>query len=193
MKAGAEATVAARGVTGAAATEMVAVVVAEAEVTAAETTLKAKPRAIPEIMITTVTATVMAVAVAAKEAAANAAAVTVVAATAEEATKAEVNVAETVLKAKLRAIPEIMITKAAIAEAQMLLMAAGPLQMTMMTIISRSYRLHQPLPHNRPLHRLKDWFQVDLNFRETARLAANLCLPARRERRSIGGGNSGRG
>jgi hypothetical protein len=146
----------------------------------------------------TTTATVMVVAAAAKEAAANAAVVTAavvtaVAAIAGEATEAEVIAAETTLKAKPRAILEIMTTMAAITEAQMLLMVAGRHQMTMTPTISRNNRLHQPLPHNRPLHRLKDWFQVDLSFRETARLAANLCLPARRERRSSGGGNSGRG
>jgi hypothetical protein len=79
---------------------------------------------------TTATVMAMAVAAAAKEAAANAAVATVVAAIAGEATEAEVIAAETTLKAKPRAIPEIMTTMAAIAEAQMLLMVDGRLQMT---------------------------------------------------------------
>ncbi len=137
---------------------------------------------------TTATVIAMAAAVAAKEAAVNAAVATVVAAIAVGATEAEVT-----LKAKPRAIPEIMTTTAAIAEAQMLLMVDGRLQMTMTTTISRSNRLHLLLPHNRPLPKVGVWFQVDLSSRETARLAANLCPPARRERRSTGGGNSGRG
>lgn len=109
------------------------------------------------------------------------------------ATEAEVSAAEMTLEAKPRAIPEIMTTTAAIAEAQMRLMVDGRLQMTMTTTISRSNRLHQLLPHNRPLPKVRVWYQVDLSSRETARLAANLCPPARRERRSTGGGNSGRG
>lgn len=209
---------AAREVTGAVTTAMVAGAEAEAAVNAAapteittatatvmavavEVTAGAAKGAVADAAVsaaaplqtTTATVMVMVVAAAAKEAAANAAVVTRVAAIAGEATEAEVIAAETTLKAKPRAILEIMTTMAAIAEAQMLLMVAGRHQMTMTPTISRNNRLHQPLPHNRPLHRLKDWFQVDLSFRETARLAANLCLPARRERRSSGGGNSGRG
>jgi hypothetical protein len=185
--------------------------VAPTEITTATTTVMAVAVVVKEavanvaavsaaapIQTTTATVMAMAVAAAAKEAAANAAVVTVVAATvvaaiAAGATEAEVIAAEMTLKAKPRAIPEIMTTTAAIAEAQMLLMVDGRLQMTMTTTISRSNRLHQLLPHNRPLPKVGVWFQVDLSSRETARLAANLCPPARRERRSTGGGNSGRG